>query len=256
MIRTTAGSFLPDSPFQRKEIPQAWGGTQMDYSQYGNGVHLAQRPVIKTSQAGSGPRGAPGANGDPGPPGAPSTVPGPPGPDGGQGDPGPVGPPGDPSTVPGPPGPPGDPSTVPGPPGPVGPPGDPGGPPGPPGEPGSPSTVPGPPGDPGSPSTVPGPPGDPGPPGPKDSVIQTPLGIYAFACTEGTRPLFVHVRRSNEEIPAKFLAAVGPDIIRFPSIDGHHEFCVGIRSDFPAWFMPEKSPEQKQKANDFWNQAF
>lgn len=149
------------------------------------------------------------------------------------------------------PGPPGEPSTVPGPPGDPGPQGDPG-------PPGDPSTVPGPPGDPGNP----GPPGDVGPtgptgePGPKDSVVQTSEGIYAFAVTEGTRPWFIDVVPAGTQPDAKFMAAINGESARFVSKCGKFEMVFGVQAAYPDWHMPEKTSSQKQKANDFWNQAF
>ena len=217
MITTGSGIFHPDSHFLQKKVTQGYGGAGIDYSPHGDAVHLIPRPVVKLGQASTGARGAPGSPGTPGTNGTPGD-PGGPGPTG-VGDPGPTGPDGSPGAP--------------------GPPGDPGGPPGPPGDPGG-----------------IGPTGPEGPPGPKDSVVQTSAGIYAFACMEGSRPLFVHVRRIDEGLPSKFLAAVGNSVLRFPSHDGEHELCVGVRSDFPDWFMPSKTSEQKRKADGFWGQAF
>jgi hypothetical protein len=111
MITTSAGEFIPDSPFLRNQRFESSGGIQTDFSRTGNAVRLAPRPVVSTASA-SAARGEPGDPGDPGDPG-------PPGDPGGPGDPGSPGSPGDPGD-PGPPGDPGDPGSTgePGPPGP------------------------------------------------------------------------------------------------------------------------------------------
>ncbi len=130
-----------------------------------------------------------------------------------------------------------------------------------PGPPGDPSTVSGPPGDPGSPGPdggvgPTGPQGDPGPPGPKDSVVQTAEGIYAFAVTEGARPWFIDVVPAGHPTEPKFSAAIVGETARFISTCGKFEMVLGVQSGFPDWRMPDKTMGQKQKANNFWNQAF
>lgn len=149
---------------------------------------------------------------------------------------------------------PGEPSTVPGPPGDPGTPGVDGGP----GPPGDPSTVPGPPGDPGSPGSpgAVGPTGPQGIPGPKDSVVQTAEGIYAFAVTEGARPWFIDVIPAGTQPSVKFLAAIGGESARFISKCGKFELVLGVQVAYPDWYMPDKTLQQKLKANNFWNQAF
>lgn len=166
-------------------------------------------------------RGAPGPSGPPGAPGPSGGPPGPPGPTGPQGNQGIAGPPGV-DGIDGLPG------------------------------------LPGLPGNDGLPGAngidgAPGGAGPPGEPGPKESIVETAAGIYAFACLEASRPLFAHVRRTNEALPEKFLAAVGPQILRFPSHDGEHELCLGIRSEFPGWFMPGATKEQKDHSRAFWS---
>ncbi len=97
-------------------------------------------------------------------------------------------------------------------------------------------------------------PGADGLPGPKESKVKTPLGTYSFACAEGTRPMFMHIRRVDEEMPEKFLAAIGASILRFPSHDGRHEICIGVRAEFPNWLMPDCSEEARLRSVAFWNQ--
>ena len=101
---------------------------------------------------------------------------------------------------------------------------------------------------------LPGADGATGAPGPKESKVKTPLGSYSFACTEGTRPLFIHVRRIDEALPEKYLAAIGTSVLRFPSGDGLHELCVGIRAEFPAWIMPACTEEERIRSQAFWAQ--
>ena len=116
MIRTSAGDYPPDSMFQRKSIPQGYGGVQIDFSRSGNnGFRTPPPPKVKSTQLNNsvprGPTGSQGPTGPastvPGPTGPASTVPGPPGPTG-PSTPGPTGrqgPTGPASTVPGPTGP-------------------------------------------------------------------------------------------------------------------------------------------------------
>jgi len=209
----------------------------------------------------TGPTGAastvPGPTGPAGSPGADSTVPGPTGPAGSPGAdstvPGPTGPA---STVPGPTGPPGSDAGYTGPVGPTGPPGI--SVTGPAGAPGAGSTVPGPTGPAGSPgadSTVPGPTGPTGPMGPKDSIVQTEAGIYAFACMEASRPMFFELVRAGEAASAKFLAAVIGVPLRFRSACGRSELLLGIRKGFGEWEMPEKTGAEMERAKRFWGQA-
>jgi hypothetical protein len=102
----------------------------------------------------------------------------------------------------------------------------------------------------------PGPKGDPGDPGPKDSVVQTELGIYAFACTEGTRPWFIDVVHSGAELHPKHAAATDGKPVRFKSECGNFDLVLAVRKEYSDWFMPDKTTAEKEKANDFWAQAF
>lgn len=122
---------------------------------------------------------------------------------------------------------------------------------GPPGSPGSPGS-PGDPGDPGDP----GPPGPQGEPGPKDSVVQTELGIYAFACTEGTRPWFIDIVPSGHDLHPKHAAATDGNHVRFKSECGNFDLVLAVRKEYSEWFMPSKTQKEMEKANGFWAQAF
>lgn len=121
------------------------------------------------------------------------------------------------------------------------------GPPGPAGSPGD----PGPEGPPGGP----GPPGPPGP-GPKDSVVSTSAGIYAFAVTEGARPWFIDIVPSGEGTDHKFSAATLGEAARFRSVCGKFDLVFAVQAEYPDWRMPEKTESQMQSARSFWNQAF
>ncbi len=118
--------------------------------------------------------------------------------------------------------------------------------------------LPGGPGGPGPPGPT-GNPGNAGPPGkasPKDSVVQTSEGIYAFAVVEGARPWFIDIIPAGTEPDAKFLAAVTGELVRFNSKCGKFDLVLGVQAEYPDWRMPDKTLQQKQKANAFWNQAF
>lgn len=155
-------------------------------------------------------------------------------------------------------------SGEPGPPGSSGDPGDPGPPgatgsPGPPGINGDPGPV-GPPGVDGPPGGVgePGPPGDTGPegpPGPKDSIVKTSQGIYAFACAEADRPYFFSIVRTGEKLSDRFKAAVNGPLVRFRSTDNSYELCLALDARYPGWCNPDKTEEQLHRASAFWSQA-
>lgn len=207
------------------------------------------QPPKEDSRRGLGTLPGTTVAGKTGPTGAASTVPGPTGPAGSPGAdstvPGPTGPA---STVPGPTGPPGSDAGYTGPVGPTGPAGmSITGPPG--------ISVTGPAGAPGAGSTVPGPTGPTGPMGPKDSIVQTEAGIYAFACMEASRPMFFELVRAGEAASAKFLAAVIGVPLRFRSACGRSELLLGIRKGFGEWEMPEKTGAEMERAKRFWGQA-
>jgi hypothetical protein len=122
------------------------------------------------------------------------------------------------------------------------------------GNPGNPGT-PGLNGEPGDPGPV-GEPGLPGPPGPKDSVVQTPSGIYAFACVEGARPWFIDIVESGARTRQKFHDATEVDEVRFKSECGKFDLVFAVRRGMNEWLMPEKTTEQMARANHFWSQAF
>lgn len=143
--------------------------------------------------------------------------------------------------VPGPPGAAGAPGAA-GPPGATGPTGATGGP-----GPGGPD------GQPGEPGPI-GPDGPEGPPGPKDSIISNELGTYAFACVEGTRPWFVDVVPHGQQASERFMAAVEMHgIVRITGLS--HDVIFGVRRGYASWRNPDKTTDQKQRADNFWGQA-
>ena len=101
-----------------------------------------------------------------------------------------------------------------------------------------------------------GPQGEPGPPGPKDSVVQTPSGIYAFACVEGARPWFIDIVESGAHTRQKFHDATEIEEVRFKSECGKFDLVFAVRRGMNEWLMPEKTTEQMARANHFWSQAF
>ncbi|WP_397382969.1 hypothetical protein [Prosthecobacter sp.] len=95
-----------------------------------------------------------------------------------------------------------------------------------------------------------------GPTGPKGSFVKTDSGIYELACAEGTRPFFFHIRETSEAIPSAFLETITGDVLRFPSHDGRHELCFGVRREFPTWFMPRSNERQMAHSLAFWNSEY
>ncbi len=100
-----------------------------------------------------------------------------------------------------------------------------------------------------------GPDGPPGPDGPKDSILKTPLGIYAFACLEGAEAWFVDIVPRGTSPCIRFSMATSGPITRLPSRCGRWDLIFATDRRHQGWRMPEKTPEQRQKAVAFWNQA-
>jgi hypothetical protein len=101
-----------------------------------------------------------------------------------------------------------------------------------------------------------GPGGSQGPTGPKGSFVETPAGVFELACAEGTRPYFFHVREVSEAVPVEFMHTISGELIRFLSHDGKHELCLGVRREFPDWFMPRSNHNQLAHSVKFWNQEY
>lgn len=95
-----------------------------------------------------------------------------------------------------------------------------------------------------------------GPTGPKDSIVKTSLGIYAFACMEGAQPWFFELVPYDGEPSEKFKAAIiERTLVSFPSESGLHRLVMGLRRGFDDWNMPIKTPQQMARAATFWSQA-
>jgi hypothetical protein len=139
------------------------------------------------------------------------------------------------------------------------------------------STVTGPPG----PQGTPGPPGPPGP-SEKDSIIATPLGNIAFACTEAARPFLFDVLTcfpGENRIPETLVLATVPNSLRVISITSSRSaetgamvlgrtltlhasedqkytvLVAGVHKMFPDWDMPIVSDEARDRSWRFWEQA-
>lgn len=101
-----------------------------------------------------------------------------------------------------------------------------------------------------------GPQGPPGPTGPKGSFVKTALGIYEFACIEGTRSWFADIVPKGSAARPKFKAAVTGDETRFVSADGSMELVLATRREFPDFDMPERTEAQRRRSVHFWNQEY
>lgn len=95
-----------------------------------------------------------------------------------------------------------------------------------------------------------------GPTGPKGSFVKTESGIYELACAEATRPYFFHVQKVGESIPPAFLETITGDVLRFATIDGKHEMCLGVRREFPTWFMPRATEAQRAHSVEWWGNEY
>jgi hypothetical protein len=97
-----------------------------------------------------------------------------------------------------------------------------------------------------------GPQGPTGPAG-KEAVVETEMGIYAFACIEGTGVWFIELVGRGESVSNKFLAATEGRQYRFVSSDGESEIVMATRKGFLGWNMPARTKEQMQANNHNWN---
>lgn len=95
-----------------------------------------------------------------------------------------------------------------------------------------------------------------GPTGPKDSIIKTDLGIYAFACFEMDQACFGSLGKAGQPPAKKFAASVIPEsIVSFASIDRKSVLHVGVRRGFADWLNPERTPAQMVHAMTWWSKA-
>ena len=94
--------------------------------------------------------------------------------------------------------------------------------------------------------------GPTGPTGPKEAIVKNNLGIYAFACIEGTGVWFMELVRRGEPTSARFDAATEGGQIRFLSHDGAYELALSTRSGFNGWNMPDRTIEEFEANNHNW----
>lgn len=122
-----------------------------------------------------------------------------------------------------------------------------------PGQPGNPGNngTNGEPGEPGTPGAD-GMPGPPGPPGEKLAIVKTELGIYAFACMEGTGVWFYDVVDRGEPAHPRFLEATEGDELRFLTSDGKKELVMRTRKGYMGWNMPDRTQAQMDANNHNW----
>jgi len=95
-----------------------------------------------------------------------------------------------------------------------------------------------------------------GPTGPKGSFVRTELGVYEFACIEGTKSWFADIIPAGDSLRTKFCAAITGEVIRFRDVTGQFELVLGVRREFPDFDMPEKSEAERLHSIAFWNQEY
>jgi hypothetical protein len=84
-----------------------------------------------------------------------------------------------------------------------------------------------------------------GPTGPsKDAVVKNGLGIYAFACIEGSGVWFMDIVKRGDSAHPKFQAATEGGEMRFLSTTGDRELVLATRKGFSSWKMPDRTQEE------------
>jgi hypothetical protein len=79
------------------------------------------------------------------------------------------------------------------------------------------------------------------------------MGIYAFACIEGTGVWFMELVRRGSPTSPRFDAATEGGQIRFQSQDGQYELALATRRGFGAWYMPDRTLEEYEANMHNWN---
>jgi hypothetical protein len=99
-----------------------------------------------------------------------------------------------------------------------------------------------------------GPTGARGPTGPagKEAIVKNDLGIYAFACIEGTGVWFMELVKRGEPTSPRFDAATEGGQIRFSSQDGRYELALATRSGFGKWNMPDRTLDEYEANLHNW----
>lgn len=100
---------------------------------------------------------------------------------------------------------------------------------------------------------IPGPQGERGPTGDKDAIVKNELGIYAFACIEGTGVWFMELLQRGSSTSPRFDAATEGGQIRFLSSDGRFELALATRKGFGAWYMPDRTLEEYESNRYNWS---
>jgi hypothetical protein len=99
-----------------------------------------------------------------------------------------------------------------------------------------------------------GPQGEPGPPGEpgKEAIVKNDLGVYAFACIEGTGVWFMELVKRGDATSPRFDAATEGGQIRFSSQDGRYELALAVRKGFGNWHMPDRTLEEYEANRHNW----
>jgi len=97
-----------------------------------------------------------------------------------------------------------------------------------------------------------GPTGPGGQTGPKDSIVRNNLGIYAFACIEGSGVWFMDFVKRGEAAHPRFDEATEGGQFRFLSSDSKYELVIATRKGFKGWMMPDKTVEQFEAYKHNW----
>lgn len=88
--------------------------------------------------------------------------------------------------------------------------------------------------------------------GPKDSIVKNNLGVYAFACIEGSGVWFMDFVKRGEAAHPRFDEATEGGQFRFLSTDSKYELVLATRKGFKDWHMPDKSIEQFEAYKHNW----
>ena len=98
-----------------------------------------------------------------------------------------------------------------------------------------------------------GPTGPRGPTGSKEAIVKNNLGVYAFACVEGTGVWFLELVKRGEPTSPRFDEATEGGQIRFLSQDGRHELALATRKGFSGWNMPDRSIQEYEANRHNWS---
>jgi hypothetical protein len=98
-----------------------------------------------------------------------------------------------------------------------------------------------------------GPTGPRGPTGSKEAIVKNNLGVYAFACVEGTGVWFLELVKRGEPTSPRFDEATEGGQIRFLSQDGRHELVLATRKGFSGWNMPDRSIQEYEANRHNWS---